>query len=129
MAKMISDSEKKFRDAFKRLVDRGEKVTQNKVAIEAGMHPTALKKDRLPLFVLQLQDYIKTQNINNDISSKKTDRIKRRTLDERYQACKAQRDKLASICESQLNLIEDLQNQICELKAGLSRPLKFKKDT
>lgn len=129
MTRIISETEEKFRDAFKRLVDRGQKVSQNKVAIEAGMHPTALKKDRLPEFVLELQDYIKSQNINNELSSKKANRIKRRTSDERYHVCKKQRDKLASICEAQSNLIEDLQNQIAELTAGLSRPLKFRKDT
>lgn len=129
MNRIISETEKKFRDAFKRLIDRGENVSQNKIAIEAGMHPTALKKDRLPEFVLELQDYIKSQNINNELSSKKADRIKRRTSDERYQICKKQRDKLASICEAQSNLIDDLQTQIAELKAGLSRPLKFRKET
>lgn len=128
MSKFISKTEQKFRDAFKRLVDRGEKVTQNKVAIEAGMHSTALKKDRFPVFVIELQDYIKNQNLNNELIAKKADRVNRRASDERYKACKEQRDKLASICEAQANLIDDLQNQIAELKAGISRPLNFRKD-
>mgnify|MGYP003629439734 FL=1 len=58
-------AEQEFRDAFDRLkkgktirLPLGAAVTQNNVAREAGRDPSALKKDRYPLLILEVQAYI-----------------------------------------------------------------------
>lgn len=97
----MSTAEEIFKQAFDRLkknvpinVPNGTKVSQNNIAKEAGKHPTALKKA-----------------MRN-----------KRNLEERYQACNLERDQLASICEAQLNLIGQLQDEISDLKQGV-KPL------
>ena len=119
----MSKAEEMFREAFNRLktntpvnVPKDTKISQNNVAKEAGKHPTALKKDRFPLLVLQIQDYLKQQEIDNDILTKKKQLRKQRTLEQRLSDCKKQRDKLASICEAQIQHIEQLQNDVSELE-------------
>ncbi|NQZ25041.1 MAG: hypothetical protein HRT55_01845 [Colwellia sp.] len=124
----MSKAENIFREAYKRLksntplnVAKGTAVSQNNVAKEAGKHPTALKKDRFPLLVLEIQDYLKLQNIDSEVDIKKKALRKKRTIEERYEACKKERDQLASICEAQLNVIEALQDDITDYKNGTSK--------
>jgi len=119
----MSKAEEMFREAFNRLktgalinTPKGTKISQNNVAKEAGKHPTALKKDRFPLLVLQIQDYLKQQEIDNDILTKKKQLRKQRTLEQKLSDCKKQRDKLASICEAQIQHIEQLQHDVSELE-------------
>lgn len=129
----MSKAETLFREAFERLktntpvnVPKGTKVSQNNVAKEAGKHPTALKKDRFPLLVLEIQDYLKQQEIDSDIINKKKQRRKQRTLEERLADCKKQRDKLASICEAQAQLIDDLRDQLSDCENGIRKPTSIK---
>ncbi|WP_321324963.1 hypothetical protein [Thiomicrorhabdus sp.] len=125
----MSKAETLFREAFERLktntpinLPKGTKVSQNNIAKEAGKHPTALKKDRFPLLVLEIQDYIKQQEIDSDIINKKKQLRKQRTLEERLADCKKQRDKLASICEAQAQLIDDLRDQLSDCENGIKNP-------
>jgi len=65
----LSDSgmgraERKFREAFARLntgrpelVQKGTKVTQNNVAREAGVDPSALRRSRFPQLVAEIQKW------------------------------------------------------------------------
>ncbi|MBE0471022.1 MAG: hypothetical protein IBX55_16125 [Methyloprofundus sp.] len=129
----MSKAETLFREAFERLktntpinLPKGTKVSQNNVAKEAGKHPTALKKDRFPLLVLEIQDYLKQQEIDSDIINKKKQLRKQRTLEERLADCKNQRDKLASICEAQAQLIDDLRGQLSDCENGISKPISIK---
>lgn len=117
----MSKAENLFREAFERLktntpinLPKETKITQNNIAKEAGKHATALKKDRFPILVLQVQDYLKQQEIDSEIINKKKQLHKQRTLEGRLTDCKNQRDKLASICEAQAQLIEDLRDQISD---------------
>jgi hypothetical protein len=119
----MSKAEIEFRKAFDRLktntpvnVPKETKISQNNVAKEAGKHPTALKKDRFPLLVLEIQDYLKQQEIDSDIIKKKKQLRKQRTLEQRLSDCKKQRDKLVSICEAQLQHMEQLQHDVSELE-------------
>ncbi len=123
MKKTMGEAEKNLRKAFNRLkvnkpinVPKGTKVSQNNVAREAGKHPTALKKDRYPLLVLEIQDYLKQQEIDKDTLEKKNQIRKQRTLKQQLADCKKQRDKLSSICEAQYQYIEQLQHDTLELK-------------
>tara|TARA_R110002167_G_scaffold181877_2_gene382251 strand:+ start:885 stop:1271 length:387 start_codon:yes stop_codon:yes gene_type:complete len=125
----MSKAEKIFREAYERLksnapvnLRKGTPVTQNNVAKEAGKHPTALKKDRFPLLVLEIQDYLKQQEIDNVAINKKKQLRKQRTLEERLADCKKQRSKLSSICEAQSQLIEDLMDEINDYKNGNTKP-------
>jgi len=119
----MSKAEEMFREAFNRLkigtlinTPKGTKISQNNVAKEAGKHPTALKKDRFPLLVLEIQDYLKQQEIDSDTLKKKKQLRKQRTLEQRLSDCKKQRDKLASICEAQSQYIEQFQYDVSELE-------------
>lgn len=119
----MSKAEEMFREAFDRLktntpinTPKGTKISQNNVAKEAGKHPTALKKDRFPLLVLEIQDYLKQQEIDSDTLKKKKQLRKQRTLEQRLSDCKKQRDKLASICEAQFQYIEQLRHDVSELE-------------
>lgn len=57
-------AERKFREAFTRLnmgrpelVPKGTKVTQNNVAREAGVDPSALRRSRFPQLVAEIQQW------------------------------------------------------------------------
>lgn len=57
-------AEERFRDAFRRLrngcprmLEQGSKVSQNNVAREAGCDPSALKKNRFPTLVAEIQAF------------------------------------------------------------------------
>lgn len=121
----MSKAENLFKEAFERLktntpinVPKGASISQNNVAKEAGKHPTALKKDRFPLLVLEIQDYIRQQNIDSETLNKKKHLRKQRRLEDRFVDCKKQRDKLASICEAQAVLIEQLRNELSDCENG-----------
>ena len=122
-----------FKEAFERLktntpvnVARGTKISQNNIAKEAGKHPTALKKERFPLLVLEIQDFLKQQEIDTEIISKKKQLRKQRTLEERLFDCKNQRDKLASICQAQTALIEELKDELRDYESGIIKPASIK---
>ena len=122
----MSKAEILFREAFERLkanapinVSQKTKISQNNVAKDSGKHPTALKKERYPSLVLEIQDHLKQQGIDSDIIEKKKLLRKQRTLKERLDDSKNQRDKLSSICEAQAQMIEDLHDELNRIKSGL----------
>lgn len=129
----MSKAETLFREAFERLkannpinVEIGTKVSQNNIAKEAGKHPTALKKDRFPILVLEIQDYLKQQDIDSNVINKKKRLRKKRSIEERLSDSIKERDKLASICEAQNNVIEQLIDEISDLKNGITKPIQIK---
>lgn len=129
----MSKAETLFREAFERLktntpvnVPKGTKVSQNNVAKEAGKHSTALKKDRFPLLVLEIQDYLKRQESDLELIEKKKALRKKRTLEQRLKDSNQQRDKLAAICEAQANLIDDLREQLSDCENGIRKPTSIK---
>ncbi|MEO9656256.1 hypothetical protein [Marinomonas sp.] len=115
-------AEEMFRDAFERLkinkplfIDKGSKITQNNIAREAGRDPSALKKSRYPLLVLEIQAYINSIECDS-LKVKKTKDARVRSLKDRMSDCRKQRDKLASIVEAQNFYIEELLDDIERLK-------------
>ncbi|MNF54424.1 hypothetical protein D3C84_358530 [compost metagenome] len=61
----LGGAEKLFRAAFERLKEnepvvlpRGTAVSQNNVAKEAGRDPSALKKERYPLLITEIKEYV-----------------------------------------------------------------------
>ena len=108
----------KYRAAFERLkadkpkvLKKGANLSQANVAKEAGDHPTALKKDRYPTLILEIQDEISRRKAKSDDDTK--EHKQRRVTDrQRLKDCKAQRDKMHSIIASQETLIEELLDKI-----------------
>jgi hypothetical protein len=130
----MSKAEDIFRQAYERLksntpinLPKGTRVTQSNVAKEAGKHPTALKKDRFPVLVLKIQDYIRKQEIDHDVDNKKKELRKQRMIKEKYADSKIERDRLISIIECQKKLIDDLRDENNDLRNGLNRPINMSK--
>ena len=116
--------EQEFRDAFDRLkkgktirLPLGAAVTQNNVAREAGRDPSALKKDRYPLLILEVQAYI-TSKSEQKRSSKRTTDNRARTDKQKIADYRKQIDRLSSIVAAQNSTIEELLDEIERLKAG-----------
>lgn len=105
--KSTSRAELAFREAFKRLqngcpniLPKGSKVTQNNVAREAGLDPSALKKARFPDLVEEIQTWI-DQFLDGAPPSKNqvlgAQRQKNKSLQEQIKSLKEQRDIALSL--------------------------------
>ena len=117
-------AEQGFREAFNRLKDNrptaippGSPITQNNIAREAGRDPSALKRDRYPLLILEIQAYIKSQSETIQKKQRTTDN-RSRTEKQQLADCRRQRDKLASIVAAQNSYIEELLDEIEQLSSG-----------
>ncbi|HCG1306833.1 hypothetical protein [Pseudomonas aeruginosa] len=117
-------AEQAFRDAFERLkqnkpevLPAGSPVTQNNIAREARRDPSALKKDRYPLLILEVQAYTRSQTEQRQAKKKTTDN-RSKTEKQKLADCRNQRERLSSIVAAQNTYIEDLLDEIERLKAG-----------
>lgn len=115
-------AEDMFREAFERLksnrpliLPRGTPLSQNNVAKEAGRDPSALKKSRYPLLVLEIQEFIELKDSQEQKGKEQRDNRKRK-IQEKLKDCQKQRDKLCSIVDAQQQMIEELQSRILELE-------------
>ncbi|MCD5969942.1 hypothetical protein [Pseudomonas quasicaspiana] len=123
-------AEQRFRDAFQRLmegkpiiVSRDCEVSQNNVAREAGLDPSALKKSRFPQLIAELQEWIKNNSATkpkHSSNSAKT-RARRRTDREIIKDLKKQRDHAASALVSADLTILQLHKEIHELKSQIPK--------
>ena len=118
-----ASAEQEFRAAYERLkinkpirLDRGSEVTQNNVAREAGCDPSALKKDRYPLLVSEIQTY-KVMMRNSAAKGRRSDN-RTKSCQERLAACQKQRDELMSIIDAQRDHIERLAEELDRVKVG-----------
>ena len=100
-------AETAFRDAFERLkqgkpnvLPKGTRVTQNNVAREAGLDPSALKKARFPTLIAEIQTWVeqagenKASSLSQSIYAQKN---RNRTLREQLEALKRQRDNALAL--------------------------------
>lgn len=122
-------AEQVFREAFERLKQNrptalpvDSPVTQNNIAREAGRDPSALKRDRYPLLILEIQAYIKSKSEMLQKKQRVTDN-RSRTEKQQLADCRRQRDKLASIVAAQNAYLEELLDEIERLKAGKVVPV------
>ncbi|PYD30129.1 hypothetical protein DND58_18105 [Pseudomonas syringae pv. pisi] len=100
-------AERTFREAFDRLkrdkpklLPRGTKVTQNNVAREAGLDPSALKKARFPVLVEEIQRWVIEYGQENKGSPSQAiyaQRNRNRTLREQVESLKLQRDNALAL--------------------------------
>lgn len=120
----VSKAELKFREAFERLkqgkpniLPKGTPLSQNNVAKEAGVDPSALRRVRFPELVSEIQEWIE---IHKDEKSTKTprqmmlaQRSKNRDLKVKHQSLEEQRDKaLSQLLDAQARILElTLENQ------------------
>lgn len=117
-------AEKDFRLAFERLKNNkpeilapNSSVTQNNVAREAGRDPSALKKNRYPFLISEIQAYKKSKIESAPVIKKNHDN-RSRTGKEKLNSYRKQIDKLSSIVAAQNSYIESLLDEIEMLKAG-----------
>nr|WP_180205524.1 hypothetical protein [Pseudomonas sp. SbOxS1]NYU05639.1 hypothetical protein [Pseudomonas sp. SbOxS1] len=118
-----------YRAAFERLkinkperLPRGTPVTQNNVAKEAGSDPSALKKSRFPLLIVEIKTYIEQHAESRPPSPNQVNvlaRQKRRALRDRINQVAQQRDQLASLLVEADAKIVELYDRIAELEAQL----------
>jgi len=128
--KKISKAELKFREAFERLksgkpnlIQKGKPISQNNVAKEAGVDPSALRRTRFPELVEEIQEWITN---NKDKQSQKSprqmilaQRSRNRSLKEKNKAMEEQRDNaLNNLLDAQLHILE-LTRKYERLKAKL----------
>lgn len=103
----ISKAELKFRDAFERLklgkpdiLPKGTPLSQNNVAKEAGVDPSALRRIRFPELVADIQAWIEAHKDEVPPKSSRqmmlAQRSRNRTLQEKVIALEEQRDKAFS---------------------------------
>ncbi|HWW04175.1 hypothetical protein [Collimonas sp.] len=122
-------AETSFRDAYDRLrrgepqvVPRGTPVSQNNVAREAGVDPSALKKSRFPSLIAELQLYVAKHTKDAPASARQTmlsHRKRNRSLRDRIDESSIQRDNLASLLNCANAKIVELANKVAELEAKL----------
>lgn len=112
----IGRAEKAFRDAFDRLKrdkpkirPRGKKITQNNVAREAGLDPSALRRSRFPKLIQEIQDWIQQNQSGPETgaASALDGRAKKREAREQLRAMKVQRDDaLARLVDAEARILE-----------------------
>jgi len=117
-------AEQSFRESFERLkknkpdiLPEGALVTQNNIAREAGRDPSALKKDRYPLLILEIQAYTSSQEEQHQVGKRSKDN-RSRTDKQKLADYSKQINRLSSIVSAQNTYIEDLLDEIELLKAG-----------
>ena len=95
-------AETAFREAFERLkrnkpqlLPKGTRVTQNNIARDAGLDPSALKKARFPTLIEEIQRWLQEHGDQLKSAPSQTiyaQRNRNRTLKEQIEALKQQRD-------------------------------------
>ncbi|WP_223460361.1 hypothetical protein [Pseudomonas sp. A-R-26] len=130
-------AESKFREAFQRLkqdcpvnVARGTPISQNNIAREAGLDPSALKKARFPSLIEEIQQWMRDhENITKQstLKSSAIQRKRNRDLKEKIKDLKAQRDHAISLLLDADTLILKLTKENIQLKLSASKSSKVKK--
>lgn len=134
----IGKAEQKFRDAFERLkigkteiLPKGTIVSQNNVAKEAGVDPSALRRTRFPALVAEIQEWIEQ---NKQVIAEKSprqmllaQRSRSRNLRERIDSLTMQRDMaLSKLVDAQARIVElTLENDRLRAQFPISNIKKF----
>lgn len=117
----VSKAELQFYEAFIRLKEnkpivlpKGTSVSQNNVAKEAGVDPSALRKSRYPKLIQEIQSWIEQNDqkfkLKKQVSNRATSKIIE--LQKRVEVLTEQRDEAVSkLLVAQLKIIE--LNRVC----------------
>lgn len=108
-------AEDRFREAFERLkggkpqhLPRGSKISQNNVAKEAGVDPSALRKSRFPQIIEEIQRWIDEHGSGGRDSDQKllAGRARNRDLRQQLAEMRAQRDDaLSKLVDAESHLL------------------------
>ncbi|MBM5458564.1 hypothetical protein H8F21_13425 [Pseudomonas sp. P66] len=123
--KQVSRAEVAFRNAFDRLkqntpnlLPKGSPVSQNNVAREAGLDPSALKKARFPILVAEIQSWVSSHGGQTEPKQQHSaNRSEKRDLRQQLASMKAQRDNALGLLAESDALILQLTHEIERLKA------------
>lgn len=110
-AREIGRAETAFRDAFERLkknrpriLPKASRVTQNNVAREAGLVPSALRKSRFPDLIAEIKAFGSDDKGQSSAASKRRGNKK---LRERIEAVERQRDEaLSALLNAEATIVE-----------------------
>lgn len=132
--KKIGRAENMFRQAFERLkknkpdrIPKGSPISQNNVAKEAGVDPSALRSARYPELSEEIKKWVHDHPQEGPKSVYQATLSKRaatRKLRERIEALTLQRDKAAARLVNAEAEIVRLMNQVAVLEARLSESNK-----
>lgn len=124
-------AEQKFREAFDRLksgkpmlLPKGARLSQNNVAKESGVDPSALRRSRFPALVDEIKTWVEDHKEEELSKSPRqmmlAQRSRNRDLRERIEALEKQRDDaLSRLVDTQARIMElTLENE--RLRAQLS---------
>ncbi len=128
---LAASAVQRFRDAFERLklgvpqvLPKGTPVSQNNVAKEAGCDPSALRKTRFPLLVLEIQEWVganKGEESPSDRQRLLKKRSKNRDLRETIADLKKQRDyAVGLLADADLRIVE-LTEKLADVQAELDQ--------
>lgn len=130
-------AEKMFREAFDRLkvnnpgrLPKGSPVSQNNVAKEAGVDPSALRSARYPKLSAEIKRWVREHPQEGPLSARQASLAKRaatRQLRERIEALTLQRDKAAArLLDAEAEIVQ-LMMKVARLEAQLPKPNKVTK--
>lgn len=118
-----------FRAAYERLkkgkpevLPDGTPVSQNNVAKEAGVDPSALRKSRFPTLIAEIQHFVAEHATDTPVSARQTmlaQRKRNRSLRDRIDESSVQRDHLADLLNQANAKIVALTSRVTELEAKL----------
>ncbi len=128
--KKMGRAELKFREAFERLkigkpiiLPKGTTLSQNNVAKEAGVDPSALRRSRFPELVTEIQLWIEGHKADPSVKSARqmmlSQRSRNRDLRERINSLAGQRDDALSKLVDTQAIIVELTRENERLKAQL----------
>lgn len=129
--KQMGRAEKMFREAFDRLkrnkpqrLPEGTPVTQNNVAKEAGVDPSALRSARYPELSAEIKKWARERPADGPISARQATLAKRaenRKWRERVAGLTAQRDEaLSRLVDAEAEIVE-LMQRVVTLEAQLRK--------
>lgn len=129
LTKNKKSAEQRLRDAFERLkygaaetLPKGSIVSQNNVAREAGCDPSALRKTRYPLLVLEIQEWVEANKTHSKPSHRQTilkKRQKSRNAKKIAADLKKQRDKAVGGLIYANRRILELSEMVNDLRSKL----------
>jgi hypothetical protein len=114
----IGKAELKFRGSFERLkvgkphiLPKGTPLSQNNVAKEAGVDPSALRRARFPELVTEIQEWVELHKGDPVQKSPRqmmlAQRSRNRDLSEKVKALQEQRDKaLSKLLDAQSHIVD-----------------------
>lgn len=126
-----TNAEQRFRDAFERLklrvpqvLPKGTPVTQNNIAKEAGCVPSALRKARFPLLVIEIQEWLESHKDDQPPSERQRllkQKHKNRNLRETIADLKKQRDMAVGLLADTDLYIVELTEKLADMQQRLDQ--------